>query len=105
MANYNFTFNNGELTYKDAEGNECSVGGGGGGTVYNIPIGENMLPAVSFNTIKQHFENGDICFISANGMTDMVIATFLGEEYCRVKGHDVTFVNTSPDATTGWDTE
>ena len=29
MANYNFTFNNGSLTYKDADGNECAVGGSG----------------------------------------------------------------------------
>ena len=100
MANYNFTFLNGELTYKDADGNECSVGGGGG-AVYNVPFGEDMLPAVSYNTIKEHFENGDICLMKALSMVDMVIAIVYTEN-CYVRGHDVTFINTSPDATTGW---
>lgn len=103
MANYNFTFNNGELTYKDADGNECSVGGGGG-AVYNVPMTVDAFPAVSFNTISQHFENGDICLMRGlNAVVEMVVGTnvFDGKFYVKTLG--ITFFNTSPDASNGWD--
>lgn len=108
MANYNFTYSDGGLTYRDADGNMCAVCGTGGAFIVELinDDGAYVPTNASFNDIKNALLSGKQVLFHNETINDRysivnAINTYNGAGV--VSTADGVYVNTNGlDSKTGW---
>lgn len=96
MANYNFTYNDGSLLYKDAEGNECEIGSGDSNqlTVNAVYSDGRTTLTGTWNEIHEKISAGVPCWLLTTlgdeGYTLVPLISVSQEE-------GIYFVSTSED--------
>ena len=106
MANYNFTYNDGRLFYKDADGNECEISSGGSGDSNQLIVlvtfsDTRTTLTKTWNEIHEKMSAGVPCWYFENSDDICRLIPFISINHIDgaffVSTYDDTFGTDDPD--------